>query len=120
VESFPSRSWSVGRTEQKTPSSSKNAWTSSKALGYEKRTRWLCAILTRLQKKVGTIPKDTSAGPFADEWRAAFGEASKDVEEVDISPALSSAALSVKDENELVRFLENDGSSFVELIQLSD
>jgi len=74
----------------------------------------------RLQKKVGTIPKDTSSGPFADEWRAAFGEASKELEEVDISPALSSAALSVKDENELVRILENDGSNCVELMQLSD
>ena len=55
-----------------------------------------------LQKKVGTIAKDHSAGPFADEWKAAFGDISKDVEEVDISPALSSAALAVKDENELV------------------
>ncbi len=108
------------RTEQRTPSSSKNAWTSSKALGYEKRTRWLCAILMRLQKKVGTIPKDTSSGPFADEWRAAFGEASKDVEEVDISPALSSAALSVKDENELVRFSQTTRPFFLELTQLSD
>jgi len=110
VESFPSRSWSVERTEQRTPSNSKNAWTSSKARGYEKRTRWLRAILMRLQKKVGTIPKDTSSGPFADEWRAAFGEVSKDVEEVDISPALSSAALSVKDENELVRFSGTTGA----------
>jgi hypothetical protein len=32
----------------------------------------------------------------------------KDVEEVDIAPALSAAALAVKDENELVRvFLDN-------------
>lgn len=56
-----------------------------------------------LQKKVGTIAKDTSSGPFADDWRAAFGEASKDLEEVDVTAALSIAALSVKDENELVR-----------------
>ena len=55
-----------------------------------------------LQKKVGTIAKDTSIGPFADEWRAAFGDASKDLEEVDITTALSIAAFSVKDENELV------------------
>ncbi|MCJ1257673.1 FACT complex subunit spt16 [Lignoscripta atroalba] len=52
-------------------------------------------------KKVGTIAKDTSSGPFAEEWKKAFGDISKDVEEVDISNALSAAALSVKDENEL-------------------
>jgi nucleosome binding factor SPN SPT16 subunit len=51
---------------------------------------------------VGTIPKGTSTGPFADEWKKAFGEISKDVEEVDISVALSSAAFAVKDETELV------------------
>ena len=32
-----------------------------------------------------------------------FGDISKDVEEVDITVALSSAALSAKDENELVQ-----------------
>ncbi|KAL6720111.1 FACT complex subunit spt16 [Lecanora helva] len=52
-------------------------------------------------KKVGTISKDSTAGPFADEWKKAFGDISKEVEEVDISLALSSAALAVKDENEL-------------------
>ena len=46
--------------------------------------------------------KDTSTGPFVDDWRKAFGDISKDVEEVDISVALSAAALSAKDENELV------------------
>lgn len=51
---------------------------------------------------MGTIPKDTSTGPFADEWKKALGEISKDVEEVDISVALSSAAFAVKDETELV------------------
>lgn len=59
-------------------------------------------LLTPIKKKVGTIAKDTSAGPFADEWNKAFGDISKDVEEVDISMALSAAAFSVKDENELV------------------
>lgn len=53
-------------------------------------------------KKVGVIAKDTTAGPFADEWKKAFGDISKDVEEVDISAALSAAAFSVKDENELL------------------
>ena len=46
--------------------------------------------------------KGQASGPFADEWAKAFGDISKDVEEVDISNALSSGALAVKDENELV------------------
>ena len=54
------------------------------------------------KKKVGILPKDTSSGPFIDEWKKAYGNISKDVEEVDISSALSSGALAVKDENELV------------------
>lgn len=53
-------------------------------------------------KKVGVIAKDASSGPFADEWKKAYGDISKDVEEVDISLALSGAAFAVKDENELV------------------
>jgi hypothetical protein len=56
----------------------------------------------RIQKKIGVLPKDTSSGPFIDEWKKVYGTISKDVEEVDISGALSSAALAVKDENELV------------------
>ncbi|MCJ1238148.1 FACT complex subunit spt16 [Varicellaria rhodocarpa] len=52
-------------------------------------------------KKVGTIAKDPTTGPFAEEWKKAFSEHSKEVEEVDISNALSAAALSVQDENEL-------------------
>ena len=55
-----------------------------------------------MQKKVGIIPKEASAGPFADEWRKAYGDITKEVEEVDISLALSGAAFAVKDENELV------------------
>lgn len=51
---------------------------------------------------MGILPKDTSAGPFVDEWKRAFGDISKEVEEVDISSALSSAAFAVKDEDELV------------------
>lgn len=51
-------------------------------------------------KKVGTIAKDPSSGPFAQEWKTAFADISKDVEEFDISQALS-AAMAVKDENEL-------------------
>ncbi|MCJ1261822.1 FACT complex subunit spt16 [Lobaria immixta] len=52
-------------------------------------------------KKVGTIAKDTSNGPFIEEWKKAFSEISKDVEETDITTALSAAALAIKDENEL-------------------
>jgi Xaa-Pro aminopeptidase len=51
---------------------------------------------------VGTLPKDTTSGPFADEWKRAFADISKEVEEVDITPALS-AAFSIKDSDELVR-----------------
>ncbi|KAG5926258.1 global regulator of transcription [Claviceps africana] len=51
--------------------------------------------------KVGTIVKDTSKGPFVDEWKKVFSEHCKDVEEVDITTALSTHAFSIKDENEL-------------------
>lgn len=63
---------------------------------------WL-TIATQPQKKVGTLPKDTTTGPFADDWKRAFSEISKDVEEVDITPALSSA-FAIKDPEELVSF----------------
>ncbi|KAI9836234.1 MAG: FACT complex subunit spt16 [Sarea resinae] len=52
-------------------------------------------------KKVGVLSKDISNGPFVDEWKRAYGEIFKEVEEVDIANALSAAAFSVKDENEL-------------------
>ncbi|KAG5978929.1 FACT complex subunit spt16 [Claviceps digitariae] len=51
--------------------------------------------------KVGTIIKDTSKGPFVDEWKKVFSEQCKEVEEVDITTALSTHAFSIKDENEL-------------------
>ena len=51
-------------------------------------------------KKVGVIGKDTSTGPFVQEWKTSFADISKDVEEFDISPALS-AVMAVKDESEL-------------------
>ncbi|UKZ77912.1 FACT complex subunit spt16 [Trichoderma virens FT-333] len=44
---------------------------------------------------------DTSKGPFVDEWKKVFAEQCKDVEEVDISTALSTHAFSIKDESEL-------------------
>ncbi|KAL2257375.1 hypothetical protein VTK26DRAFT_253 [Humicola hyalothermophila] len=52
-------------------------------------------------KKVGVLTKDTSKGPFVDEWKKIFAEHCKDVEEVDIAQALSAGAFSVKDEAEL-------------------
>jgi nucleosome binding factor SPN SPT16 subunit len=54
------------------------------------------------QKKLGVLLKDTSNGPFIDEWKSVYAEIADKVEEVDIAPAVSSAALAVKDENELV------------------
>ncbi|KAK0945524.1 FACT complex subunit spt16, partial [Friedmanniomyces endolithicus] len=46
-------------------------------------------IIKNAGKKVGTIAKDPSTGPFVNEWKTTFGDISKEVEEVDISPALS-------------------------------
>lgn len=54
------------------------------------------------QKKVGVVAKDVPSGPLVTEWKAAYSEIQKDIEEVDITPAVS-AALIVKDEKELVR-----------------
>jgi len=52
-------------------------------------------------KKVGVLAKDTSRGPFIDEWKKTFADKCKDVEEIDISQALSVGAFSTKDETEL-------------------
>ncbi|EGS18632.1 uncharacterized protein CTHT_0052370 [Thermochaetoides thermophila DSM 1495] len=51
--------------------------------------------------KVGVLTKDTSKGPFIDEWKKIFAERCKGVEEVDIALALSAGAFSIKDETEL-------------------
>lgn len=59
-------------------------------------------IIKKAGSKVGMLTKDPAAGPFVDEWKAAFGEIEKDVEQIDMSVAISSAALSIKDERELV------------------
>ncbi|EEA22962.1 FACT complex subunit spt16 [Talaromyces marneffei ATCC 18224] len=59
-------------------------------------------VIKAAGKKVGTLPKDNAQGPFADEWKRAFAEELKDEEEVDISPALSAAAFSIKGQEELV------------------
>lgn len=57
-----------------------------------------------MQKKVGTLSKVQATGPFVDEWKRAFGDISKEVEEVEIAPALSMAGFAIKDEAELVSF----------------
>ncbi|BDD57948.1 FACT complex subunit spt16 [Monascus purpureus] len=59
-------------------------------------------IIKNAGKKIGILPKDSTSGPFADDWKRSFSDLSKEVEEVDIAPALSSAAFSVKDTDELV------------------
>ncbi|PWY68043.1 FACT complex subunit spt16 [Aspergillus heteromorphus CBS 117.55] len=58
-------------------------------------------VIKNAGKRVGILARDTTTGPFAEDWRKAYTAVSKDVEEVDISPALS-AAFSVKDTDELV------------------
>ncbi|TKA65846.1 FACT complex subunit spt16 [Cryomyces minteri] len=58
-------------------------------------------IIKTAGKKVGIIAKDTASGPFVEEWKKAYGDVPKEVEEVDITTALSAAALAVKDEKEL-------------------
>ena len=37
------------------------------------------------------MPKVDAHGPFAEEWIKMFGDISKDIEEVDISPAIALA-----------------------------
>ncbi|KAI5462599.1 FACT complex subunit-domain-containing protein [Mariannaea sp. PMI_226] len=51
--------------------------------------------------KVGTIARDTSKGPFVEEWKKILADNCKDVEQVDVSTALSTHAFAVKDESEL-------------------
>jgi len=47
------------------------------------------------------LSKIQPTGPFVDEWKKGLAVLS-DVEQVDVSLGLSSAAMAVKDENELV------------------
>ena len=49
------------------------------------------------------MKKISSPNPFTDEWQAEFSAAEiKEEDQIDIAPILSNAALSVKDEKELV------------------
>ncbi|KAF2485902.1 FACT complex protein [Neohortaea acidophila] len=72
-------------------------------------------IIKNAGKKVGVLTKDASTGPFVQEWKTAFGDISKDVEEVDIGPALSQA-MAVKDENEL-RAISNASRASANVMQ---
>lgn len=56
----------------------------------------------RFQKKVGVLTKESPEGPFAQEWKKATEEMSNDVEQFDLGLAISSAALAIKDEKELI------------------
>ncbi|OJK03321.1 hypothetical protein ASPACDRAFT_76395 [Aspergillus aculeatus ATCC 16872] len=58
-------------------------------------------VIKTAGKKVGILPKDTASGPFSEDWRRAYAAGGGELEEVDISGALS-AALAVKDTDELV------------------
>ncbi|KAI6248086.1 FACT complex subunit ctc-2 [Erysiphe necator] len=72
-------------------------------------------IIKEAGKKVGVLAKETTAGPFIEEWKASFSKNSKDIEEVDISVAVSSAALAIKDENEL-RAMRNASKACIALM----
>ena len=72
-------------------------------------------IIKNAGKKVGVISKDNSTGPFVQEWKTAFADISKDVEEFDISPALSQV-MAVKDENEL-RAISNASRASANVMQ---
>ncbi|KAK7744511.1 FACT complex subunit spt16 [Cytospora paraplurivora] len=72
-------------------------------------------VIKKAGKKVGVISKDSSKGPFVDEWKEVFAENCKDVEEVDITQALSAAAFSAKDEAEL-RAVRNSSKACVALM----
>ncbi|KAK2615761.1 hypothetical protein N8I77_002490 [Diaporthe amygdali] len=72
-------------------------------------------IIKKAGNKVGVISKDASKGPFVDEWKAVLAEECKDVDEVDITAALSTAAFSTKDEAEL-RAVRNSSKACVALM----
>lgn len=72
-------------------------------------------IIKNAGKKVGVISKDASTGPFVQEWKTAFADISKEVEEFDIGPALS-AVMAVKDENEL-RSINNASRASANVMQ---
>lgn len=66
----------------------------------EKQFKRCLDLIKTAGNKVGVLTKDQTSGPFVTEWKTAYSEISKEVEEVDISAALSNV-MSTKDENEL-------------------
>lgn len=54
-------------------------------------------------KKVGVFTKEAPRGPFVEEWKKIFEPAKAEFEEIDASLDVSNL-LSIKDEQELVRF----------------
>jgi hypothetical protein len=91
----------AGKTWQKTPLSSRNVVVSSKTVVYVALAPY-CTDTDDSQNKVGILAKETPTGPFATEWQAAYADIKSEIEEVDVTNAFSAAAMSVKDENELV------------------
>lgn len=71
------------------------------AVENEKLFNKIADAINTAGKKTGVITKETSRGPFVEEWKKVFAEKCKDVEETDISLALSTAAFAIKDETEL-------------------
>jgi nucleosome binding factor SPN SPT16 subunit len=71
-------------------------------------------IIKKAGKKVAVLKKDNASGGFADEWKAAFGDAGfKDEDQIELGPILSQAAMSIKDAKELVRLRDTPFRSTV-------
>ncbi|KIV92656.1 hypothetical protein PV10_03929 [Exophiala mesophila] len=83
----------------------------------ESRTQAFEKIIDHIKtagKKVGVIQSPEVHGPFPEEWWKTLGDISKDVEQVDISSAISSV-LALKDETELrnMRTAARAGSALI-------
>lgn len=74
-------------------------------------------VIKNAGKKVGVVkdPPGQTLAPFQQEWKTAFADISKDVEEVDVSQALSHV-MAVKDENEL-RAISNAAKASAAVMQ---
>lgn len=74
-------------------------------------------VIKNAGKKVGVLkdPPGQATAPFVQEWKTAFGDISKDVEEVDIAQTLSTV-MAVKDENEL-RAINNAAKASAAVMQ---
>jgi len=67
-------------------------------------------IIKAAGNKVGVLSQDLATGPFVNEWNDAFAPIRQEVEEIDMSTALS-MVMSVKDEHELRRIREASRAS---------